>query len=83
LQQQQNQSTINQPRNHVLDGMHIGATWRMLLNDPCIVAMQPYVKLLPPLVAVNADIKAWTDPKWMQLTGLSLVLWMGITRVGW
>jgi len=27
-------------------GMHIGATWRIRLNRPCAVAMQPYVKLL-------------------------------------
>jgi len=23
------------PRKHVLDGVHFGATWRMLLNRPC------------------------------------------------
>jgi len=27
-------------------GEHIGATWRILLNRPCVTAMQPYVKLL-------------------------------------
>jgi len=30
----------------VLDAVHIGATWRIRLNRPCPVAMQPYVKLL-------------------------------------
>ena len=34
----------------VLDGVHIGATWWICLNSPCVVAMQPYVKLLRPLV---------------------------------
>jgi len=23
------------PRNHVLDGVHIGTTWRIRLNRPC------------------------------------------------
>jgi len=37
----------------VLDGVHIGATWRILLNRPCAVAMRPYVKLLrPPAILV-------------------------------
>jgi len=31
-------------------GRHIGATWRIHLNRPYVVAMQPYVKLLWPLV---------------------------------
>jgi len=30
----------------VLDGVHIGATWRIRLNRPRAAAMQPYVKLL-------------------------------------
>jgi len=30
----------------VLDGVHIGATWRIRLNRPCAAAMRPYVKLL-------------------------------------
>jgi len=34
------------PRKHVLDGVHIGATWRIRLNCQCAVAVQPYVKLL-------------------------------------
>jgi len=38
------------PRKHVLDGVQIGATWRIPLNSPCAAAMRPYVKLLwPPL----------------------------------
>jgi len=27
-------------------GVHIGATWRILLNRPCVAAMRPSVKLL-------------------------------------
>jgi len=27
-------------------GVHIGATWRIRLNRPCVAAMLPYVKLL-------------------------------------
>jgi len=30
----------------VLDGVYIGATWRIRFNRPCAVAMWPYVKLL-------------------------------------
>jgi len=30
----------------VLDGVHIGATWRIRLNRQCAAAMRPYVKLL-------------------------------------
>jgi len=33
-------------RNHVLDGTHVDATWRIRWNDPCAAAMRPYVKLL-------------------------------------
>jgi len=39
------------PRKHVLDGVHIGATWRLRLNRRCVAAMRPYVKLLSPLVS--------------------------------
>ena len=31
-------------------GVHIGATWRIRLNDPCTTAMLLYVKSLWPLV---------------------------------
>jgi len=31
-------------------GVHIGGTWWIRLNHPCMAAMQPYVKLLCPLV---------------------------------
>ena len=34
-------------------GVHIGATWRIWLNRWCAAAMQPYVKLLWPLVIVH------------------------------
>jgi len=27
-------------------GVHIGATWRILMNRSCAAAMRPYVKLL-------------------------------------
>jgi len=27
-------------------GVHIGATWRIRLNHPCVMAMQPSVELL-------------------------------------
>jgi len=27
-------------------GVHIGATWHIRLNRPCVAAMRPYVKLL-------------------------------------
>ena len=27
-------------------GVHIGATWRILLKHPCAAAIRPYVKLL-------------------------------------
>ena len=31
-------------------GVHIGATWQIWLNRPCVAAMRPCVKLLWPLV---------------------------------
>ena len=34
----------------VIYGVHIVATWRIRLSHPCAVGMQPYVKLLWPLV---------------------------------
>jgi len=33
----------------VLDGVHIGATWRIRLNRPCVTVMWSYVRLLRPL----------------------------------
>jgi len=30
----------------VIDGVHIGVTWRIRLNRPCAAATQLYVKLL-------------------------------------
>ena len=30
------------PKKHALDGMHIGATWRIRLNRPCVAAMRPF-----------------------------------------
>jgi len=29
-------------KKHVLDGVHSGATWRIRLNRPCVVAMRPF-----------------------------------------
>ena len=37
-------------RLDVLDGVHIGATWRIRLNHPCAAAKRPYVELLRPLL---------------------------------
>jgi len=31
---------LSRPRHRVLDGKHIGATWRIRLNDPCAEAMR-------------------------------------------
>jgi len=31
------------PRKHVLDGMHIGASWQIRLNCPGAVTMQPFL----------------------------------------
>jgi len=33
--------------------VHIGATWQIRLNRPCVMAMRPYVKLLWPLVIIT------------------------------
>jgi len=33
------------PMKHVLDGVHIGATWWTRLNRPCAAAMRPHIKL--------------------------------------
>ena len=33
------------PRKHLLDGVYIGATWRIRLNHPCEVAMQPFCQI--------------------------------------
>ena len=35
-------------------GVHIGATWRIRLNDTCAAAMRPYIKLLWLLVNLPA-----------------------------
>jgi len=34
-------------------GVHIGNTWRIRLNRPCVAAMRPYVKLLWTLVKTS------------------------------
>ena len=33
------------PRKHVLDGVYIGATWRIRLNRPCAAAMRPFCEV--------------------------------------
>ena len=33
------------PWNYVLDGVHIGATWRIRLNHPCAAAMLPFCQV--------------------------------------
>jgi len=33
------------PRKHMLDGVHIGATWRIRLNRPCAAAMWPFCQI--------------------------------------
>jgi len=33
------------PRKHVLDGEHVGATWRMRLNRPCAAAVRPFCQI--------------------------------------
>jgi len=43
-------------------GVHIGAAWRIRLNRPRAAAMQPYVKLLSPLVITTSDHGPWTPP---------------------
>jgi len=34
------------PMNHVLDGVHNAASWRILLNRLCAAVMPPFAKLL-------------------------------------
>jgi len=53
------------PRNHVIDGVHIGTTWRIRLNDPCAAAMRPYVRWLFGLVSVcRTDRVNWCAELW-------------------
>ena len=33
------------PKKNVLDGVHIGATWRIRLNHPCAAAMRPFCQI--------------------------------------
>ena len=45
IQQRQHRYGADADRG-VIDGVHIGATWRIPLDCLCAAAMQPYVKLL-------------------------------------
>jgi len=40
-------------RKHVLDGVRIGATWRIWLNHPYAAVIEPYVKLFWPLIIIR------------------------------
>jgi len=42
-------------RKHLLDGVHIGATWRIRLIRPCGAAMQLFIKLLWPLLTISSS----------------------------
>jgi len=49
----------------LLDGVHIGTTWRIWLNCPRAEVMQPFVKLIWPLVTIIIII-------------ISTVLWLNL-----
>jgi len=38
--------TLVGPWQHILDRVHIGATWQTRLNRPCVMVMRSFVKLL-------------------------------------
>jgi len=40
------------PRKHALDGVHIGATWRIRLHRLCAAAMGPFSNYFDHLFAV-------------------------------
>jgi len=42
------------PRKHVLDWMHIGATWRIRLNRPCMAAIWPFCQSTLPFVILGS-----------------------------
>ena len=48
-----------------LDGVHIGATWRIRLKRPCAAVVWLYVKLLSPLfvsiLSVNFSMKMFSQ----------------------
>ena len=45
----------------LLDGVHIGATWRIRLNRPCAAAMRPYVKLLVAVTVTHSSANPRSD----------------------
>jgi len=38
-------STLVGPRNHVLNGADVGATWRIRVNRPCAAVMRPFCQI--------------------------------------
>jgi len=48
------------PMRHVLDGVPIGASWRIRLNRPCAASMRPFCQILGPLVELNDGTTATT-----------------------
>ena len=48
-------------KDHVLNGVHNGTTWRIRMNDPHAAAMPPCVKLFQPLVITFWQCKILKD----------------------
>jgi len=46
------------PRKHELDGVHIGATWRIQLNRLCAEAIRLFVKLLNHFLKFSYETEA-------------------------
>ena len=46
------------PRKHVLNGGHIGATWRIQLNRLCAEAIRLFVKLLNHFLKFSYETEA-------------------------
>ena len=65
-------------RNHLLEGMHIGATWQIKLNTPCCRRRGLLPLLLRPLglhlCNICNDFKAWI---------LIRVWWILLHRINW
>jgi len=52
---------VDRPNKALLNGVHIGATWRIRLNRTCADAMRPYVKLLWPLIRYCHHMPQYSD----------------------